>query len=149
MDWNRNRCRNYLDPYVLLHREKNLGKQWLALMSWKMFIVIEHEPGRFYDSKNRYLGKERDLPIGACWVGHESKTWGVKLPGIQGLNRFCPTLEYNHSRWRVRGEWPNITVEPGIHCIGEFFGMIENGTISDDADSKQYTKRGELEVRSH
>src|ERR1700743_2363781 len=108
-------------------------------MSWKCFIVeriekrVTRDDGKvfsclFRDLKGKeYVGEDR-LPVGATWKGQDSHVYGIKLPGGNGINRFCPELECNGHRWTISGQYPRITVHPSIDCkTAHYHGWITDG----------------------
>ena len=105
-------------------------------------MVFKDKFGQFADRAGRRWKNEVNLPVGAMWICEESKTLGVKLPGICGLNRFAPNLEYNKHRWRVTGDPPNLTVTPSINSVGEYHGYLTDGVLSDDLDGRAYSENG-------
>lgn len=121
---------------------------------WKCFIVqrvqrrTTREDGHtfthiFKDPKTgkEYVGEDR-LPIGAMWINSESNVWGIKIPGQCGLNRFCPSLEYNGHRWTSTGEPPRITVTPSIDDKHHYHGYITDGVITPDLHGRKYDDFG-------
>lgn len=52
---------------------------------------------------------------------------------------FVPDHKYpNNQQWTVKGEWPNVTITPSIHCTGSYHGYVRDGVVTDDCDGRKF-----------
>lgn len=113
-------------------------------MAWKLVLVdsppdvnprivgqcwYDNEPNSPKSARVSKYYKEHNARRGLIWVS---------LPSGDFCVDWCATDDPEKKGWIVKGELPNITVEPSIDCVGHYHGFIRDGIITDDCEGRTF-----------